>query len=42
MDHTTLGYEYTGSVSVASKTWVDNATVGVHVIAVQITRTAIA
>ena len=41
-DHTTLGYEYTGSVSVASKTWVDNATVGVHVIAVQITRTAIA
>ena len=41
-DHTTLGYKYTGSVSVASKTWVDNATVGVHVIAVQITRTAIA
>ena len=42
VDHTTLGYEYTGSVSVASKTWVDNTTVGVHVIAVQITRTAIA
>ena len=42
MDHTTLGYEYTGSVSVASKTWIDNTTVGVHVIAVQITRTAIA
>ena len=42
MDHTTLGYKYTGSVSVASKTWIDNTTVGVHVIAVQITRTAIA
>ena len=41
-DHTTLGYKYTGSVSVASKTWIDNTTVGVHVIAVQITRTAIA
>ena len=42
VDHTTLGYKYTGSVSVASKTWIDNTTVGVHVIAVQITRTAIA
>ena len=42
VDHTNVGYTYTGSVSVASKTWISNDTVGVHLIAVQITRTAIA
>ena len=40
MDHTTLNYTYTGSVSVASKNWVDVTTVGMHFVAVQINRVA--
>ena len=40
MDHTTLHYTYTGSVSVASKNWVDVTTVGMHFVAVQINRIA--
>ena len=39
-DHTTLNYTYTGSVSVASKNWVDVTTVGMHFVAVQINRVA--
>ena len=40
VDHTTLNYTYTGSVSVASKNWVDVTTVGMHFVAVQINRVA--
>ena len=40
VDHTTLNYTYTGSVSVASKNWVDVTTVGMHFVAVQINRIA--
>ena len=40
VDHTTLHYTYTGSVSVASKNWVDVTTVGMHFVAVQINRIA--
>ena len=40
MDHTTLNYTYTGSVSVASKNWVDVTTVGMHFVAVKINRVA--
>ena len=40
VDHTTLHYTYTGSVSVASKNWVDVTTVGMHFVAVQINRVA--
>ena len=41
-DHTTLHYEYTGSVSVASKILTENHGMGMRIVAVQITRTAVA
>ena len=42
LDWTTLHYEYTGSVSVASKILTENHGMGMRIVAVQITRTAVA
>ena len=42
VDATTLHYEYTGSVSVASKILTENHGMGMRIVAVQITRTAVA
>ena len=42
LDWTTLHYEYSGSVSVASKVLTENHGMGMRIVAVQITRTAVA
>ena len=42
VDWTTLHYEYSGSVSVASKVLTENHGMGMRIVAVQITRTAVA
>ena len=42
VDATTLHYEYTGSVSVASKILTENHGMGMRIVSVQITRTAVA
>ena len=39
-DHTTLHYEYTGSVSITNRALADNHGMSLNIIAVQITRTA--